>query len=81
MTAGAPRATLRVMTKRPQFDQVEVSELFCPRCRAAKPVRRHLLLMLPTGNKYEYRCAVCGTAVGAKDDNDTREFAAILRRT
>ena len=67
--------------KRPQFDQFEVSELFCSRCRAARPVRRHLLLMLPTGNKYEYRCAACGTAVGAKDDNDTTEFASILRRT
>ena len=81
MTAGAARATLDAMARRPQFDQFEVSELFCPRCRAAKPVRRHLLLMLPTGNKYEYRCTVCGTSVGAKDDNDTAEFASILRRT
>jgi hypothetical protein len=81
LTAGAVRATLGAMAKRPQFDQFEVSELFCPRCRAAKPVRRHLLLMLPTGNKYEYRCTVCGTVVGAKDDNDTTEFASILHRT
>ncbi len=69
------------MKKQAQFDQFEVSELFCPRCRAAKPVRRHLLLVLPTGNKYEYRCSVCGTPVGAKDDNDASEFSEILRRT
>ena len=81
MTAAAARATLDVMSKESQFDQFEVSELFCPRCRAAKPVRRQLLLVLPTGNKYEYRCSVCGTAVGAKDDNDSSEFTDILRRT
>ena len=68
------------MAKRPTFDQFEVSELFCPRCRAARPVRRHLLLVLPTGNKYEYRCETCGTPVGSKDDNDPSEFAAILHR-
>ena len=69
------------MKKQAQFDEFEASELFCPRCRAAKPVRRHLLLVLPTGNKYEYRCETCGTPVGAKDDNDASEFSEILRRT
>ncbi|HUK13146.1 MAG TPA: hypothetical protein VLW17_07570 [Thermoanaerobaculaceae bacterium] len=69
------------MAKRSQFDEFEVSELFCPRCRTARPVRRNLLLVLPSGNKYEYRCSVCGTAVGSKDDNDASEFASILRRT
>ena len=81
LTGRPARATLDAMSKRSQFDQFEVSELFCPRCRAAKPVRRHLLLVLPTGNTYEYRCSACGTAVGAKDDNDSSEFTEILRRT
>ena len=81
MTEGAARANLSMMRRRSQFDQFEASELFCPKCRAAKPVRSHLLLVLPTGNKYEYRCSACGTAVGAKDDNDSSEFAKILRRT
>lgn len=63
------------------FAELEVSELFCPRCRAARPVRKHLLLVLPTGHKYEYRCAACGTAVGGKDDNDPREYREILLRT
>lgn len=60
------------------FDALEASELYCPRCKTARPVRRHLLLMLPSGNTYEYRCAVCATAVGRKEDGDTAEFQALL---
>lgn len=60
------------------YDQFEASELFCPRCRRSQPVRQHLLLVLPTGNKYEYRCAVCATSVGAREDDDNREFASLL---
>lgn len=61
-----------------QYEALEASELFCPQCRRAQPVRRHLLLVLPTGNKYEYRCAACGTPVGAKDDSDASEYHEIL---
>ena len=64
-----------------QYDNLEVSELFCPSCRTARPVRRHLLLVLPTGNQFEYRCQACGTPVGEKKDNDSREFSSILRGT
>jgi len=67
------------MNQNRQYDALEASELFCPICREAKPVRRHLLLVLPTGNKYEYRCAACGTPVGAKDDSDASEYQEILR--
>jgi hypothetical protein len=66
------------MTGQRQFDALEASELFCPKCRQAQPVRSHLLLVLPTGNKYEYRCAACGTPVGAKDDTDASEYNSIL---
>lgn len=61
------------------YDSLEASELFCPRCRQSRPVRRHLLLVLPTGNRYEYRCAVCGESVGAKSDDDPRNFQSTLR--
>ena len=61
-----------------QYDALEASELYCPKCGTAQPVRRHLLLVLPTGNKYEYRCSVCATQVGAKDDGDSSEFNEIL---
>ena len=61
---------------RPQdsYGEFEASSLFCPRCRRATPARKKLLLVLPTGSKYDYVCAECGTAVGAKMDNDPTEF-------
>lgn len=69
------------MATRDQYDSFDATELFCPTCKAARPVRRHLLLVLPTGNQYEYRCSVCGASVGGKSDDDATEFAEILRRT
>ncbi len=69
----------RQMNRNRQYEALEASELFCPTCRESRPVRRHLLLVLPTGNKYEYRCATCGTPVGGKDDGDATEFREILR--
>ncbi|MCG6961817.1 MAG: hypothetical protein LJE95_00950 [Acidobacteria bacterium] len=68
------------MKERREFDALEVSEVYCPTCRVAQPVRRHLLLVLPTGNKYEYRCAVCGTPVGGKEDGDASEYNTLLGR-
>jgi hypothetical protein len=55
-----------------QYETFEASELFCARCRQARPVRKHLLLVLPTGNKYDYRCAVHATSVGSKMDSDNK---------
>ncbi len=51
-----------------QFKEWEAAELYCPKCRAARPVRKRLLLILPDGDKYEYTCASCGTSVGDKMD-------------
>ncbi len=56
------------------FKEFEATSLFCGGCRRATPVRKKLLLVLPTGNKYDYTCAVCGAAVGGKTDNDTTDF-------
>lgn len=67
------------MKRQRDYEDFEASELFCPNCKAAQPVRRHLLLVLPTGNKYEYRCAVCATRVGAKDDSDAAAYRETLR--
>lgn len=60
------------------FEEFEAASLFCPRCRRATRARKHLLLVLPTGNKYDYRCAECATQVGGKTDNDTSAFRATL---
>jgi hypothetical protein len=56
------------------FKEFEATSLFCSRCRQATSVRKRLLLVLPTGNKYDYTCSVCGTAVGGKTDNDSTDF-------
>lgn len=62
------------MAERSAFEEFEASSLFCPRCRRATPARKKLLLVLPTGNKYDYVCGECGAAVGGKTDNDPTEF-------
>ncbi len=61
-----------------QYETFEASELFCPRCRQARQGRKHLLLVLPTGNKYDYRCAVCATSVGSKMDSDSTDFHTLI---
>jgi hypothetical protein len=60
-----------------QFGALRASLLYCPKCRQATPTRERLLLVLPTGNLYEYLCMQCGTSTGSKTDTeraDTRLF-------
>jgi hypothetical protein len=52
--------------------------LYCPTCRQATPTRERLLLVLPTGNLYEYRCAQCGTSTGSKTERDRPEVRLFL---
>lgn len=66
--------------KQHDYDEFEASELFCSKCRQARPVRKHLLLVLPQGNKYDYRCSVCGSSVGEKMDDDRDSFAILRPR-
>jgi len=61
------------------YREFEATSLFCPRCRRAVAVRKRLLLILPTGNKYDYVCQVCGTEVGGKQDNDSTAFRETSR--
>ena len=56
------------------FQEFEASSLFCGRCKRATPVRKKLLLVLPTGNKWDYTCSVCGAQVGGKTDTDPTDF-------
>jgi hypothetical protein len=62
------------MTRPEGFGEFEATSLFGPNCRRATPARAKLLLVLPSGHKYDYVCAECGTPVGAKTDNDASEF-------
>jgi hypothetical protein len=53
-----------------QFRSFTASALYCPQCRQATPVRERLLLVLPDGNLYEYRCAHCGTSTGSRTEKE-----------
>jgi DNA-directed RNA polymerase subunit RPC12/RpoP len=61
------------------FREFEAQSLFCARCRRAVAVRKKLLLVLPTGNQYDYICQECGTAVGGKVDRDATAFHETTR--
>lgn len=69
------------MNRTPGFyDEFEASELFCPKCQRATPVRKRLLIVLPTGNKFDYLCSVCGSSVGSKMDDDRSAFDILKPR-
>lgn len=74
MPAGRSAVYDLAMPPRDNFSEFEATSLFCRRCRRATPTRKKLLLVLPSGNKYDYVCAECGEAVGGKTDNDSRDF-------
>lgn len=48
------------------FEDLTASALYCPRCKAAMPLRERLLLVLPDGELYEYRCTRCLTSLGTR---------------
>lgn len=52
-----------------QFEDLRASELYCPRCKTAQPVRERLLLVLPKAELHDYRCAVCGDSLGSREVN------------
>ena len=58
--------------KASSFEDLEATELYCPSCRRPVPVRKYLLLVLPEGDKYEYRCGQCGSVVGDKTERGGR---------
>ena len=50
-----------------QFETLRASELYCPVCKKAQPVRERLLLVLPGGELYAYVCVVCGETLGSRE--------------
>ncbi len=62
-----------------QFDQFRASELYCPKCRKAQPVRERLLLILPHAELYEYRCTVCASSLGQREVTAPPLGAAVPR--
>ena len=65
--------------RRPSFEQFEATSLYCPRCKAAVPVRKKLLLVLPEGEEYEYLCAYCSSSVGTKIDKNAPQIELIIK--
>jgi len=49
-----------------QFGNFTASELCCPKCGRAQPVRERLLLVLPTGELHEFLCSRCATSLGKR---------------
>ncbi len=69
----APRAKDNGM-----FKEFDATELYCPRCKRAVPVRKRLLLVLPEGDKYEYLCALCSESVGSKIDRQVKPLSVMV---
>jgi len=65
--------------QKPSFEQFEATSLYCPRCKAAVPVRKRLLLILPEGEEYEYLCAYCSSSVGTKIDKNVSSTEMIIK--
>ena len=61
-----------------QFKDLLATELYCPKCRMAMPVRERLLLVLPDGDLHEYLCARCGTSVGEKKETGREDMQIII---
>ena len=60
------------------YKEFDATELYCPRCKQAVPVRKRLLLVLPEGDKFEYLCALCSASVGTKIDRDVNPISLIV---
>jgi hypothetical protein len=50
------------------FDRFNAALLYCNQCRKPMPVRERLLLVLPDGELYDYRCEGCNSSVGTKTE-------------
>jgi hypothetical protein len=49
-----------------QFGSFTASELYCPQCGRAQPVRERLLLVLPSGEVHEFLCSRCAASLGKR---------------
>lgn len=67
------------MKERESYRDFDATELYCPRCRRAVPVRKKLLLVLTNGDKYDYSCVYCGTSVGDKMVTQRDNLRVILK--
>ena len=59
------------------YRDFDATQLYCPKCKQAVPVRKRLLLVLPDGDKYEYLCSYCSSTVGSKIDRNEKPLTII----
>ena len=78
MSPGSVFLIMNLM-RRPDFEEFEATSLYCPRCRAAVPVRKKLLLILPEGEEYEYLCVYCSSSVGTKISKNAPRVELVLK--
>jgi hypothetical protein len=74
-----PSFLIMILMRKPSFEEFEATSLYCPRCKAAVPVRKRLLLVLPEGDEYEYLCAYCSFSVGMKTEKNAPKIELILK--
>ena len=69
-----------MMRRKPnkQFEELEASLIYCPKCKEAVQVRKKLLISLLNGEKYDYICTRCATHVGTKLETNQEEKRIIL---
>lgn len=60
------------------FDQLQASLLHCPKCKRAVQVRERLLLVLPDGQLFEYRCVYCASSIGERTEKNVKPVKIIL---
>src|SRR5215470_19420096 len=61
-----------------QFRSLNASLIYCPSCRVATPTRERLLLVLPSGNLYEYLYQYCGSSTGSKTEGERGDSPVLL---
>jgi len=65
--------------RRETYRDFDATELFCPNCKRAVPVRKRLLLVLSNGDKYDYSCVFCGTSVGDKTVSQKDNLRIVIK--
>ena len=73
----ASRSFTNQVNRSEMFKEFDATELYCPRCKQAVPVRKRLLLILPEGDKYEYICSFCAESIGMKIDRHKKPISII----
>ena len=67
MRLMAARAGQMRKQENASYDEFNASQLYCPKCKAAMPVREKLLLALPGKDLFDYICTGCGESLGTKN--------------